>query len=70
MEREGERPLNVPLNVVVLLHVAPQAAGAAVMLARETEALLSIVRSIVREPGIGIYSIAAFNLEHNQIPPG
>lgn len=55
------------LNVAVLLHIAPQTAGAVALRASETTAPLAIVRSIAREPRIGTYSITVFNLEQSKI---
>ena len=55
------------LNVVVLLHVAPQTAGAVGLRASETTAPVAIVRGIAREPRIGTYSITVFNLEQRKI---
>ena len=56
-----------PLSVLVLLHVSPEAHGAAAIPAAETSALLSILRSIAREPRIASYSMNAFNIERNEI---
>jgi hypothetical protein len=55
------------IRVVVLLHIASQESRAAGMRTMETAAVLSILRSIAREPRIGSYSITAFNLERNEI---
>jgi hypothetical protein len=63
VKREGRHLL----HVAVLLHVAPQTAGAAGLRDAETAAPLAIVRGIAREPRIGKYSITAFNLERNKI---
>ena len=61
--REGEHSL----NVLLLLHIAPQASGAAEIQPAETAMLLSIVRHMAQEPRIGTYSVAAFNLDQNEI---
>ena len=61
--REGEHSL----NVLLLLHIAPQAPGAAEIQPAETAMLLSIVRHMAQEPRIGTYSVAAFNLDQNEI---
>jgi len=66
MEPPVKRDALHPLNVLVLLHVASQISGAAGMRTAEAEALLSILRSIAREPHFGRYSITAFNLEHQE----
>jgi hypothetical protein len=56
-----------PLHVLVLFHAAPQAPGAATISPVESQALVSILRSIAREPRIRTYSIAAFNLERAEV---
>ncbi len=56
-----------PLSVLVLLHVAPQTEGASAMPPEQTFALLSILRSMAREPRITDYSTIAFNIERNAV---
>src|SRR5579883_2359614 len=56
-----------PLRVGVLLHVASQGTEAPGMRALESSAVLSILRSIAREPQIGSYSVTAFNLERGEV---
>ena len=56
-----------PLNVLVLLHLAPQHAGAATFHGDESVALLAMLRNVAREPRIRSCSIAAFNLDQNEI---
>jgi hypothetical protein len=55
------------LSVMVLLKVGPQVAGGASISQTESDALLSILRGILREPRIGEISITAFNLEQRQV---
>lgn len=55
------------LNILVLLHVAPESAAAVSMRESDTLALLSILRRIAQEPRIGSYSIVAFNLDRNSV---
>ena len=55
------------LSVTVLLNVAPETAGRASISPAESEALLSILRGILREPRIGEISITAFNLEQQRV---
>jgi len=55
------------LNVLLLLHIAPEALGAAEIQPAETLMLFSILRQIAREPRIGTYSVVAFNLDQNEI---
>jgi hypothetical protein len=56
-----------PLRALVLLHVAPRLATATALPTSETEALISILRSVAREPLLGSYSIAAFNLGKREV---
>jgi hypothetical protein len=49
------------------LNVSPGVAGGASISQPESEALLSILRGIVREPRIGEVSITAFNLDQRQV---
>ena len=55
------------LNVLILLHVAPESVSASRISESETLAVLSILRRIAQEPRIGSYSIVAFNLDRNTI---
>lgn len=67
----AESPINRdtshPLSVLAVLHVAPQTEGASIMPPGETIALLSILRSIAREPRITSHSVIAFNIERNEV---
>jgi len=56
-----------PLNVKVLLNYAPQNAGAAALQPVDTAALVSILRSISREPRISKFSLVAFNLNEQRV---
>jgi hypothetical protein len=56
-----------PLNVKVIVNFAPQDAAAAALHALDTNALISILRGIAREPRIGTFSIVAFNLQERRI---
>ncbi|MCL6508651.1 MAG: acetyltransferase [Bryobacteraceae bacterium] len=60
---EGEPPLNVK----VLINFAPQNSRSAVLQPLDTNALVSILRSIAREPRIGKFSIIAFNLQEQRV---
>jgi hypothetical protein len=55
------------LSVAVLLNVAPDTAGGASISQGQLDALLSILRGILREPRIGAISITAFNLDQQQV---
>jgi hypothetical protein len=61
VEREG------PLNVKVMVNFAPQNAQSATLQPLDTNALLSILRSIGREPRIGKFSVVAFNMQEQRV---
>lgn len=55
------------LNVRILINFAPQRAGLAVLQPIDTSALVSILRTIARDPRIGTFSVVAFNLQEQRI---
>ena len=55
------------LNVKVLVNFAPQNSLSAALQPLDTTALVSILRSIVREPRIGKFSIIAFNMQEQKV---
>ncbi len=56
-----------PLNVKILINFAPQDARSATLQPVDTAALVSILRSIAREPRIGKFSVVAFNMQEQRI---
>ena len=56
-----------PLNVKLLVNFAPQNALSAALQPVDTSALVSILRSIFREPRIGKFSIVAFNMQEQKV---
>ena len=56
-----------PLNVKVLINFAPQSVGSSILQPLDTSALVSILRSISREPRIGKFSIIAFNTQEERV---
>ena len=56
-----------PLNVKVLINFAPQRARSATLQPVDTSALVSILRTISRDPRIGRFSIVAFNMQDQKI---
>ena len=56
-----------PINVKILLNYAPQNPRSTVMRSVDTTALVSILRSIVREPKIGKFSLIAFSMASQQV---
>ena len=56
-----------PLNVKVIVNFAPQDSAAAALHPLDTNALISILRGIAREPRIGKFSIVAFNLQERRV---
>ncbi len=63
-----QRDVNqTPLNVKVLVNFAPQNSLSATLQPLDTAALVSILRSIVRDPRIGKFSIVAFNMQEQRV---
>lgn len=60
---QGEQPLNVK----VLINFAPQNSHSATLQPLDTAALVSILRSIARDPRIGKFSIVAFNMQEQRV---
>jgi len=58
---------DTPLSVKVLINFAPQRSNAATLQPLDTSALVSILRTISRDPRIGKFSIVAFNLHERRI---
>ncbi len=56
-----------PLNVKVIVNFAPQNALSATLQPLDTNALVSILRNIAREPRIGKFSIVAFNMQEQRV---
>lgn len=55
------------LNVKVVVNFAPQNEHASTLLPQDARALVSILRSIAREPRFGRFSVVAFNLQEQRI---
>jgi hypothetical protein len=58
---------NAPLNVKVMVNFAPQNAYSAALQPLDTNALVSILRNIAREPRIGRFSVVAFNMQEQRV---
>ena len=56
-----------PLSVKVLVNFAPQDSASATLQPLDTNALVSILRSIAREPRIGKFSIVAYNMQEQRV---
>jgi hypothetical protein len=56
-----------PLNVKVMVNFAPQNSQSATLQPLDVNALVSILRSINREPRIGKFSIVAFNMQERRV---
>lgn len=67
----GEPPVardpRTGLSVKVLINFAPQSYLASALQPLDTSALVSILRSISREPRIGKFSIVAFNMQEQRV---
>jgi hypothetical protein len=55
------------LNVKVLVNFAPQNSLSAALQPLDTTALVSILRSIARDPRIGKFSLVAFNMQEQKV---
>ena len=64
VERDGHER---PLNVKVMVNFAPQNSQSATLQPLDTNALVSILRNIAREPRIGRFSIVAFNMQEQRV---
>lgn len=60
-------PKPAPLNVKVMVNFAPQDANSAALQPLDTRALLSIMRSISREPRICKISVVAYNMQQQKV---
>src|SRR5215831_20663988 len=60
-------PNEGPLNVKVIVNFAPQDSMSATLQPFDTNALVSILRSISREPRITRFSIVAFNMQEQRV---
>ena len=56
-----------PLNVKVMVNFAPQNALSATLQPLDTNALISILRNVAREPRIGKFSVVAFNMQEQRV---
>jgi hypothetical protein len=64
IERTSNEP---PLNIKVMVNFAPQDSDSATLQPLDTNALLSILRNIAREPRICKFSIVAFNMQEQRV---
>jgi len=62
-----ERAAEQPLNVKVMVNFAPQNSQSATLQPLDVNALVSILRSIAREPRIAKFSIVAFNMQERRV---
>jgi hypothetical protein len=59
--------IDPPLNVKVLVNFAPQNSLSAALQPLDTTALVSILRTISRDPRIGKFSLVAFNMQEQKV---
>jgi hypothetical protein len=59
--------VDTPLNVKVMVNFAPQNALSATLQPLDTNALVSILRNMAREPRIGKFSVVAFNMQEQRV---
>lgn len=60
-------PIDPPLNVKVLVNFAPQNSLSAALQPLDTTALVSILRTLSRDPRIGKFSVVAFNMQEQKV---
>jgi hypothetical protein len=65
--RDQTQPTDDNLSVKLLVNFAPQQANSASLQRTDTEALVSILKTIQRDPRVGHVSLVAFNIEENRI---
>jgi hypothetical protein len=56
-----------PLNVKLLVNFAPQNSLSAALQPIDTSAIVSILRTLAREPRIGKFSVTAFNMQEQKV---
>lgn len=56
-----------PINVKILINFAPQNPAAAAMRPIDTQALVSILRQISRDPHVGKFSLVAFSMHEQRV---
>jgi hypothetical protein len=56
-----------PLNVKVMVNFAPQDSASSTLQPFDTVALVSILRSIARDPHVGSFSVVAYNMQEQRI---
>jgi hypothetical protein len=56
-----------PLNVKVMVNFAPQDANGSALQPLDTRALLSMLRSIAREPRISKFTVVAYNMQQQKV---
>lgn len=65
-ERAG-KPSGQGLNVKVLVNFAPQLQGSAALKRSDVDALVTILKSIQRDPHVGRISLVAFNMDETRV---
>jgi hypothetical protein len=60
-------PIDPPLTVKVLVNFAPQNSLSSALQPLDTTALVSILRTMARDPRIGKFSIVAFNMQEQKV---
>lgn len=64
VERDKTNP---PLNIKVMVNFAPQDSASSTMQPLDTVALVSILRSIARDPHVGSFSVVAYNMQEQKV---
>jgi DNA-directed RNA polymerase specialized sigma24 family protein len=66
-EPSVDRAVGQPLGIKILLNLSPESSLESILNPLHTSVLMSIVRSIARQPEIGRFTLVAFNLRGQQI---
>jgi len=67
VSRDTPQPAEDNLTVKLLVNFAPQEANSAALQRTDTEALVSILKTIQRDPRVGHLSLVAFNIEEGRV---
>jgi hypothetical protein len=66
-EPSVDHAVGQPLRIKILLNLSPESSLESILNPLHTSVLMSILRSIARQPGIGRFTPVAFNLRGQQI---
>jgi len=67
VEHDASKPAQDNLTVKLLVNFAPQSANSAALQRTDTEALVSILKTIERDPRVAHVSLVAFNIDEGRV---